>query len=215
MYDPQGYRQGTVSAPRLAWLRTCYARAARDTPDLHARLTHGSFERDVAQLLARYRYKRGAPLASRCANDHWMLTDAAMQVFAACFGADTQRFVSPLDVSTHCRSYYTAHPQDQLFGARHNAYSTWWTGASFVHPPFESTSLFKALRWAVSSALHSPEPCCTLILVPEWSKSAHSVLLDHEFVFHLDRFPKTDTTVPLQQPCHTRGHPEIDCAAAS
>ena len=122
-----------------------------------------------------------------------------MQVLSSHMSTQTHRFASPLDISYHSRSYYSSHTHDCLFGALHNAYSTSWTGSSFVHPDFKIKTITKAIRWAVASATAATAPTCTVILAPAWKNASFMSWISHANmvqVLTLDTDPAFRFTAP-------------------
>ena len=107
-------------------------------------------------------------------------------------------------------TYYSAHPQDAIFGATHDAFSRPWTGASIAHPHFKNKIMVKAIRWAAHSAAHSIDPCLTVLFLPKWSSASYLQYMKHpQVIFHaLDHIPHN--LIAFQLPCHlppTHPHP--------
>ena len=69
------------------------------------------------------------------------------------------------------------------FGALFNAYSTHWTGSSFDCPPFTPLAVYRAVRWAITSAVLSADtPTSALRLIPAWQYKSLTCLLAHPLV---------------------------------
>ena len=49
-------------------------------------------------------------------------------------------------------AYYSCHPGDSDFGARHDPLRARWTGSSLCTPPWDMAILSKAVAWAIRSA---------------------------------------------------------------
>eukprot|EP00959_Pyramimonas_sp_CCMP1952_P054873 1146813-Pyramimonas_sp.AAC.1 len=79
--------------------------------------------------------------------------------------------------------YWSALERDHLFGARHDAYSSTFSGASvYMNPEYEQADLLKAMKWAVWSTVTSPSPTSVIAVKPRWKKGAYMNLLRHRNV---------------------------------
>jgi hypothetical protein len=131
VYLPDGTLAGLLSLPCLHRLWAQYEHAKATDPTAHKSLGATTFEKDVAQLLLRYRQRRTPPPTNdgrrtpmapsrSCTDELWLSLKEALSI-------TTERFASPMDRNRHSEAYWSAFPQDGLFGTNHNAYSTPWT----------------------------------------------------------------------------------------
>jgi ribonuclease HI len=124
-------------------------------------------------------------------------------------GCTKERFSSPLTVQAGTAEYWTVHKQDQVFGARCDAYKAQWTGASMACPDFTEEQATKAVKWALQSAIQTDIPTMTILLLPthakEHSTTGHMKWIKQypEWCKHLLTLPKSK--VRLHTPPNTRG----------
>ena len=157
--------------------------------------------RDLAHLLTQSAYRRGQPQRQRQLPDHYLqVPEALVHLTSATSGLITQHFATPLSASLLATTLYSTDPQHRLFGAQVSPYSTWWTGASFALPPCDARSIHRALRWAVTSALRSTEPCCTYMLVPLRKTASYHSLHYHPLVCVLNAIPGGQPGAILSMP---------------
>ena len=84
-----------------------------------------------------------------------------------------ERFASPLNFNPAIPECWSAFPEDELFGAHHDAYSTRMTACGYMNPAeYEEDELEKALQWAVWAS-ETDEPVCFVAVYPEWLKGGH------------------------------------------
>ena len=76
------------------------------------------------------------------------------------------RFASPLDIHGPDLHFWSKHGRDAAFSAHTDAYSCRWEGYSYAFPDTDITSIEKATKWALWSALQSSEPTATLLAIP-------------------------------------------------
>jgi DNA-binding ferritin-like protein (Dps family) len=181
VYQPNGRCVGTLAVEVLHNLRQLYEQAKIDNPDLHE-CSGSTFEQDVAQLLLRYNdsYTDKAHKPTHMKNQ-WTCPDHLMHTLAAT-GPISERFASPLDKHALSHTYWSTFSADQLFGARHDAYSLPWVGRSQAHPGCMPADTEKAVRWAISSAQAYPlTPTCTIMVLPNTPGDPHMRYLNHPF----------------------------------
>ena len=164
VYDPRGRYVGSMTAARLAMLRRQHDQTRQNNPLLFAQLKGGQFEDDLAALLLRYPARAFKPATSGLATPATL----ARALYEG-LGLTAERFATPLDCSPLATTYWAPQAADQLFGARHEAFSAAWSGLSQAFPPHDSKLLEKAVR----QALHSAEKCeaaglpsCTVFVMP-------------------------------------------------
>jgi len=183
VHDPDGRAVGTITPERLAVLYAKYQRTSRETPHLIEEHSVGSFAADVARLLLRY--KQGSKVTGRDngikLENHWAVPPKVFKALKGSLSLQKERFASPLNCNPDMEEYWSIHEADSLFGARYNSYKCRWTGPSEANAEYEHDELFKAMRWAVHSALQ-PEPTLTLLVHPAWdegSSTAYYRWLEH------------------------------------
>ena len=150
--------------------------------------------------------------------NHWAMPPAVFDVLRQGLGISKERFASPLNFNPHMDEYWSIHQEDTLFGARHDSFRCYWTGPSEANAEYEHDELFKAMRWAVHSALQQ-EPSLTLLVHPAWderSNTAYQRWLDEcgEVAQVLVRIPRKN--FKFTRPTHwadqddLAGHPRWD-----
>jgi hypothetical protein len=97
------------------------------------------------------------------------------------YDIEQERFASPLNFNPAIPEYLSAFPEDELFGAHHDTYSTRMTACGHMNPEYEEDELEKALQWAVW-AFETDEPVCFVAIYPEWLKATYMNLLSHHNV---------------------------------
>jgi len=208
VYRPDGTCSGSLSVARLSWLRQNYNICCHTDPNLHARHTRGTFEKDLAALFCRYP-QHSSSSVSPPPNSGWCLPESLCLPLGDHLSAASHRFASPLDVSLSATSFFSRFPQDTLFGARHDAYSVPWTGSSVAHPPFHSDSILKSLRWAVASCNRADVPSFTVMIIPAWPRSSFSSWLQHPTVKATCRIPKNNFPFSPECSSPTAHVPEV------
>lgn len=143
------------------------------------KLGAGTYSEEMSKLMYRYtegtvcggkgthaykiehKHQRAMPLTLRT-----MLHDI--------LGSTKERFASPLDVTPCSGEFWSAHKQDQVFGAYWDTDKTRWTGASTACPDFTEQQAEKAVLWALNSAMHTQKPTLTLLLLPTFAHGSQT-----------------------------------------
>ena len=179
------------------------------------KLKAGTFAEELHKLASRYsegtvcslkegqykieaKHQRALPLALR----------TTLQGIVGC---TKERFSSPLAVHPGTADYWTVHTQDQVFGARCDAYKAQWTGCSIACPDYQAEHAARAVTWAIQSAIHTNVPTLTLLVLPTYNKDTSSTA----HMRWIKKFPeqcKILATLPrsltkLQIPPNTRQPP--------
>eukprot|EP00959_Pyramimonas_sp_CCMP1952_P266543 5572356-Pyramimonas_sp.AAC.1 len=107
------------------------------------------------------RYKNGVKVGNTGRKAHmrnnWATPRIPLHTIYKTFHVTQERFASPLNFDMDGKWYWSAHEHDQLFGARHDAYSSTFSGASvYMNPEYEQTNLLKAMKWTVWSTVTPP-----------------------------------------------------------
>ena len=174
-YDPSGRLVGTLGVDTLAGLKQRYDSAARQGKHNNICPPVGTFEREVAELICRYRdgQKFKSANTGKPREVRWGESPSAprylLDGLVQTLGITKERFASPLDVHHSIIHYNSAHPRDVVFDADTDAYTSIWTGWSWCHPPHCPSALDKAVAWAAASARAAQEqgtPSATLMLLP-------------------------------------------------
>ena len=129
------------------------------------------------------------------------------------FGAQTERFASPLNVHPATKVYFSPYPEDETFGAQHDAYLCQWQGSSQANPEWSANDMQKAVRWALASATSTEVPTLTAFVLPfyELSNTSYQQFLGHPQVHHVAR--KSRQAIKLRTPIagkETSKHPKTD-----
>ena len=191
-FDPQGRYIDRVAVERIHWLYRQFRQVQRRNPDLLAQLGAGTFEEEVAKLLTRYQdgHRDGAGRATRLRN-HWASPDDLMLALQRGLHATRERFASPLNCNMHTTNvYYSMYPQDQVFGAKLDAYGWRWETASQANPEYTGHAMEKAMRWAIGSAQLAQAPALTVFVLPHWRDTAYLQWMTHPLVHLTARIPK-------------------------
>jgi ribonuclease HI len=190
VFDPLGRLVGTITAARAQWLYKRYEGTKQGKPALFNSLETGSFEEELAKLLLRYRdgHRDGEGRETRLSN-HWAIPDPLMTALRVGLGVQGERFASPLNCNERTEVYWTMYPEDRVFGAQHDAYSTAWVGASEANPEYTAHELEKAMRWAIGSTLLASAPALTVMVMPHWRDSAYEQWLNHPAVRRVATIP--------------------------
>src|SRR3569833_2231771 len=161
VYNHLGQCKSTLSVLRLKQLAIRHCAAGGDS-------TH--FAADIMALMNRYKDKaiNKEPDKQVRLKNHWACPDRLMWVLREHLHLDGERFASPLNVNWHSTEYWTAFSADSAFGARHDAFSEPWTGATEANPEYEHSDMDAALTWAFYSADRSTEPSFTVMVLPHW-----------------------------------------------
>jgi exonuclease III/ribonuclease HI len=178
IYQPDGKCTHMTRPEVAAHLHQRYLYMQEQHPEVMKRLEAGTFAEELYKLMCRYnegtvcstkqgrytiemKHQRAMPSAVR----------AALQQIAGC---DKERLASPLSVHPGTTAYWSIHKQDQVFGARYDAYKVQWMGASIASPDFTEEQANKAMVWAIQSAIQTEQPTLTMLLIPTYTKSGDS-----------------------------------------
>ena len=207
VYFPDGRCVGTLSSELMLALEGRYYATKAQHPSRHAQLAT-TFPQDLAQCLLRH---RPTPASSNLkSSDHWTCPDHLISALSDAFGMTEERFSSPMDHHPALPSHWTAHPEDSLFGANHDAFSTPWAGCSLAHPGLSAEHVNKALRWALASAtIVSAPPTCTIMVLPVHLGDIHMKLLRQPEVTILAHVSESAerSNYLFKPPFHWQGHP--------
>ena len=172
-HSPTGSYIGKVTNPVLDDLRRQYEQMRQAYPTMHAE-NSTCFERDVAKLLRRYdpdtknsaKTKPSNPL-THPHTPTGALPPAMWAALRSHLGIRYELFASPLDRSPHSEAYWSAHAEDQLFGANYDAFSRPWTGACQAYIGDCPEANDKAVRHALGSVTALPESTtCIIMFIP-------------------------------------------------
>jgi ribonuclease HI len=188
VHDPKGKYISTLSYDRAIYLYHTYQTVTtQHKKHLHSlNITPTTFAQDLADMLIRYT-KGTTPTAHHPAHilpEHQRQTYLLPTLFKIHFPTITDRLASPLNVDTTYEKYWSAHPNDTLFGAHYDAYATQWTGCSLVHPDHTPAAQCKAISWALRSAKATDEPCFFILILyptrtPDYKTNKHSPIYQH------------------------------------
>ena len=198
IYSPAGRCIGHIGVPTLCKLHAEYLRKQVENPEVHTTHKTTTFPEDIARLLLRYSNK------SKSTKHHGTTPDDMMHAISK-LGVTQERFASPLDRSAHLPVYYSACPEDEVFGAAADAYASVWSEASHANPIYDDQIMDRAVRWALASACvcakqSNPIPSCTVFVLPKWATSPYTTHLNHPNVYMLDSVPRHH--VRFQDPAH-------------
>ncbi len=76
--------------------------------------------------------------------------------------------------------YISMNAEDALFGAKCDAYSVKWTGASQVDPGYKAVAMEKAMRGAILSAKVAAEPVLNAFAASLWDDKGNKVAIDSD-----------------------------------
>jgi len=202
VYQPDGRCVGTVSTQRIHQLRTQYEHTKAHYPNLHRELGATTFAQDVAKLI-----KRHSVPHKGCTADRWTCPEQLMASLREHLGIMGERFASPLDHSSHMMQYWSKYPEDQLFGAKHDALSVPWTGPSQAHTGLDIELCEKGVRWAISSAEAIPDtPTCTIMVIPFAKGDPTMKHLQHPYTRIIAHVESSDKgAMQFLQPRHWEG----------
>jgi hypothetical protein len=106
-------------------------------PSVLKKLCVGTFAEEISKLM--YRYTEGTVCggkgthAYRIENKHQRAMPLTLRTMLHdILGSTKERFASPLDAAPGSQEYWSAHKQDQVFGAHWDAYKTRWTVAPSI-----------------------------------------------------------------------------------
>ena len=145
VHDPRGKWVGDVSPDRATTLLDRFTIATRD-PHLRGRLRPNTFPHELGLLLLRYRSgKKITGSRTVKMRNHWTTPPPLIQEgLLRTYDIKQERFASPLNFNPAIHEYWSAFPEDELFGALHDAYSTRMTACGYMNPEYEEDELEKA-----------------------------------------------------------------------
>ena len=197
IYDPEGHCRATCSPARLACLKSMFERAR--VGGHHAALSPAPliFEQEVLDLVLRYRPgpRPGDKGATAQTSHTWCSHATLIQAMRTHLGISADRFASPLDVHSPDLQFWSKHNRDMAFSAHTDAYSCKWQGYSYAFPGTDTTSIEKATKWALWSALQSPGPTATLLAIPR-SRTAKGKPIYYNWINQYPKFCTTLITIP-------------------
>ena len=215
-HTPSGQCVGRMTNLTTDSLRAMYEATAQNHPAIHAEMGT-TFEKDVARLLMRYDpdQKTKAKPTNPLTHPHtptWALSDRTWESLRNSLGITRELFASPLDRSLASATYWSAHPEDQLFGANHDAFSLPWSGPcqAFIGDSPEANDT--AIRHALGSVEAYPdEETCILMFIPSHNTEApHLRHLKDPRVTIISEVGAGESESPFRPPGHWRGPPPPD-----
>ena len=191
VHDPRGKWVGDISPDRATILLQRFTVATND-PSVRKRLTPGSFQQEVGLLLLRYQSGKKITGNKKVKmSNHWTTPPPLIREgLLRTYDIGQERFASPLNFNPSIPEYWSAFPQDALFGAHHDAYSSRMTACGYMNPEYEEDELEKALQYAVWAS-ETDTPVCFLAVYPEWGKATYMNLLSHNNVQVVARFRRS------------------------
>mmetsp|Transcript_2060 Transcript_2060/g.4562 ORF Transcript_2060/g.4562 Transcript_2060/m.4562 type:complete len:987 (-) Transcript_2060:719-3679(-) len=205
-HNPEGKCIGTLTAARLAVLRAQFDYTKAQFPDLHVELHAGSFEEEVAKLQHRYKEGYSSGHHTTHLDSHQTTPDPIFRCLVDHLGVTQERFASPLNYNPATQVYWSMYKEDQLFGARWDAYSEPWTGVSQANPEYTAQGMEKSVRHAISSSmLCKDDATVTIFVLPDWKGTPYNKWMGHDTVVRLDVIPRTQFR--FKTPCHWQGGP--------
>jgi hypothetical protein len=106
-------------------------------------------------------------------SNHWIVPARIYTSMHKHLNTVTEYFASPFDFNLTHPNYFSAFPEDALFGASGSAFSTKWKGIGVANPHYHIKDISKALRWALHAAKSETEPTGTMFIIPIWEKYGH------------------------------------------
>jgi hypothetical protein len=171
IYNANGKCMGMLTIERLTTLLEAYEAAKR--AGIHATIQPPVQDSasEIMGLLSRQKAQQKNLLAQskKVFNSNMFITPSHIRsaLHKWCM-VSAERFSSPLGFENTYNTYFSTNYRDQVFGAHKDALSVRYTGFSFCHPPHDDEMMFKLLRHAVHSSLHSTDPVATFMLLPHW-----------------------------------------------
>jgi ribonuclease HI len=172
---PTGQGAYTLTPTRLQYLHGRFEQAKLHQPTVAQKLKAAAFPEEVFRLMTRHEQATDN-------SSHWVLPAAIHAVVQTHTAATKDRFASPLNAHPAYAECWSEQQRDKLFGFRHDAFKTRWTGCSVAVPPSQPTTVAKALRHAIMSAAAAGQNECVLttMFIPAWTateKSEHYALI--------------------------------------
>ena len=86
----------------------------------------------------------------------------------------TELFASPLNCNPDPNhTYYSAFPEDKIFGARYDSFSVQWRGHCIANPEYEHEDMLNTMKQAITSAEASPQPFTCVVILPRWKDTPY------------------------------------------
>ena len=105
----------------------------------------------------------------------WAPPPGVMRALQQHLSIAKERFAGPLSLSSCMDTYWSCHERDQLFGARHDAYSCRWAGHSECDPEYNTLTCTRPWAgWAVRSAQATAAPVLTLLVLPDRERGSNA-----------------------------------------
>jgi ribonuclease HI len=189
IFNPDGHCIGTLSRERLTYLYRQYSHTTNTT--LHT-LPAASFAEEVAKLMMRYKHTTlDLACKTSCTQSTWSVCNTFMKALQTSLHIQHERFASPLDVNINTRTYWSAFPEDSVFGSSGSAFDAPWHGISVVHPAADPAMMEKAVRWSIGSAATcDPDtPTLNIILLPDLESSPYKNYTCSPSVHLIDTIP--------------------------
>ena len=142
---PTGQGAFALAPARLRYLYGRFEQTKLHQPTAVQKLTAAAFPEEVFRLMIRHEQATDN-------NSHWVLPAAIHAVVQTHTAATKDRFASPLNAHPAYAECWSEQKRDKLFGFRHDAFKTRWTGSSVAVPPSQPAPVAKALRHAITSA---------------------------------------------------------------
>ncbi len=170
--------------------------------DLHRRYFHKNpedttqnFLRETHLLLTRY---------SADIKNHWATPTELMSLIQRALNIQIEMFASPLNVHHNTTMYYSAHKEDENFGAIWNGYSHQTNKPAQGNPEYTPEQLYKALHHAVQATYRTlprdstmlaedkdkEAPVLQLLVYPNWKEEPYKKWLKHPRVHVLAEIPE-------------------------
>eukprot|EP00878_Enallax_costatus_P028135 GHUV01030350.1.p1 GENE.GHUV01030350.1~~GHUV01030350.1.p1 ORF type:complete len:204 (+),score=35.47 GHUV01030350.1:375-986(+) len=166
LHDTTGRCIQTFDPKTAARLKSSFDYMAQHHPAVHQRVNSPSCYLEAIQRLAT-RYSEGTCNPGKHTgksvdkNQYTLPQDVYLLLCSqepGGFKCTKERFASPLNSYPDIQQYWSAHKEDQAFGASYDAYSVRWTGSSVAVPDFDPYAAEKALEWAIKSAVTTTLP---------------------------------------------------------
>ena len=167
----------TITHKRYSMLKRMYFSTKSRDPALFSNMSVRSFH--VELVLLAFRYSSSHSFQPQHLNS--TISDRIFEAVSHCFPVDCVLFSSPFDTppDTH---YCTRYKRDQLFGAKHDAFTHQWSGTSFAEPVFTPRFLNRTYGFAIHSATVATLPTCTIVVTPILPEPNHTKsALGHAF----------------------------------
>jgi hypothetical protein len=146
-HDPRGTWVGDISPDRAALLLDKFTVATRD-PTICGLLKPGTFQQELGLLLLHYQSGKKISGSKRVKmRNHWTTPPPLIQEgLLRTYDIEQERFASPLNFNPAISEYWSAFPEDTLFGAHHDAYASRMIACGYMNPEYEEDKLEKALQ---------------------------------------------------------------------